>query len=129
MNREVNVLLFGSDSECRAAIDVLSGTDALSAHIQQHRYLNDLEKFEMALVDWSPSLLMVLADGAEGMECVFRAKERRPSVPAFWFSNDQLFGMQSYRLDCAYFSMKPVTEEKVRKALYRCDRMGIQYTK
>jgi len=129
MDQKVNVLLFGSDPECRAAIDILNGLEVLSAHIQQHRHLNDLEEFEMALVDWSPTLLLVLADGAEGMECVYRAKERRPSVPAFWFSDDQQFGMQSYRLNCAYFSIKPVTQENICKALQRCDRMGIRYSK
>lgn len=129
MDQNVNVLLFGSDPECRAAIDILNGLDAWSAHTRQHRHLSDLEEFEMALVDWSPTLLLVLADGAEGMECVYRAKERRPSLPVFWFSNDRQFGMQSYRLNCAYFSIKPVTPESIHKALQRCDHMGIRYAK
>ncbi len=129
MDQKLNVLLFGSDSECRAAVDILNGLEVLSAYSLQHHHLNDLEKFEMALVDWSPTLLLILADGAEGMECIYRAKERKPSIPAFWFSDDQLFGMQSYRLNCAYFSVKPVTEETLHKALQRCDRMGIRYTK
>ncbi len=129
MDQKINVLLFGSDSECRTAIDILNGLDVLSAYIQQHRHLSDLEEFEMALVDWSPTLLMILADGAVGMECVYRAKSGRPSIPVFWFSDDHQFGMQSYRLNCAYFSTKPVTSEKVCKALQRCDRMGIWYAK
>ena len=129
MDQKINVLLFGSDPECRAAIDILNKLDALSAHIQQHRYLSDLEEFEVELVDWTPTLLIVLADGAAGMECVYRAMQRRPSVPAFWFSDDPQFGMQSYRLNCAYFSTKPITPENIRKALRRCDHMGIQYTK
>lgn len=129
MDQKLNVLLFGSDPECRAAIDILNGEDTLSTCVLQHRHLSDLEEFEIALVDWSPTLLIVLADGAVGMECVYRAKERQPSIPVLWFSDDRQFGMQSYRLNCAYFSTKPVTPENIRKALQRCDRMGIRYTK
>ena len=74
---------------------------------------------EEKLVDWEPTLVIVLADGAKGFECVFRTKACRPSLSVFWFSDDREFGMQSYRMDCAYFSTKPVTSEKIAHAIHR----------
>ena len=97
----------------------------LSGCSKEFVFLEDLEQLEKSLVDWNPSLLFVLADSAVGMESVYRAKGRRPNLPVFWFSDDELFGVQSYRLDCAYFSTKPVTEEKLLSALRRCERLGI----
>jgi len=79
-----------------------------------------------ALVDWEPTLMIALADGAEGMECAYRSRERRPCLPVFWFSDDREFGMQSYRLNCAYFSTKPITEDKLNHAIQRCQHLGIQ---
>ncbi len=128
MKRKVKTLLFGNDLECRAAGDMLSGVEALSEHLHEHCHTSDLEEFEAHLVDWNPTLLIVLADGAKGMESVYRARERRPFLPVFWFSDDHEFGIQSYRLNCAYFSTKPVTLEKITHAVQRCDHVGVTYT-
>lgn len=127
MNRRIKTLIFGDAQECRAAADVMNALELLAGHIHEHFHVDDLEAFEKSLVDWEPTLLVVLANGAEGMECVYRSKERRPCLPVFWFSDDRDFGIQSYRLDCAYFSTKPVTAEKMHHAIRRCNHMGIQY--
>lgn len=127
MNRKIRTLIFGNKQESQAAALLLRSLEPLAEHNHEHFHVDDLEQFDRNLVDWKPTLLMVLADGAEGMECVYRARERRPSLPVFWFSNDRDFGVQSYRLNCAYFSTKPVTEEKMYNAIHRCNRMGIRY--
>lgn len=127
MNRRIKTLIFGDAHECRAAADVMRALELLAGHTHEHYHVDDLEEFERNLVDWEPTLLIVLANGAEGMECVYRSKERRPCLPVFWFSDDREFGIQSYRLDCAYFSTKPVTAEKISHAIHRCNHMGIQY--
>lgn len=127
MNR-IKALIFGDAHEYRAAEEVLKALELLSEHTHEHFHVDDLEEFERNLVDWEPTLLIVLADGAEGMECVYRSRERRPGLPVFWFSDDRDFGIQSYRLDCAYFSTKPVTPDKINHAIHRCNHMGIQYS-
>lgn len=127
MNRNIKTLLFGNEQECLAAAEVLRSLDLLTDHVHDHRCVEDLEDLEITIADWMPTLLIVLADGAAGMEGVYRAKERRPNLPVFWFSDDREFGMQSYRLNCAYFSTKPLTSDKINHALCRCDHVGIQY--
>ena len=127
MDRKIKTLLFGREQECRAAAEVLGALDLLTGHVHDQRHVDDLEELDMLMADWMPSLLIVLADGAKGMEAVYRARERRPGLPVFWFSDDREFGMQSYRLGCAYFSTKPLTPDKIHHAIRRCDHVGIQY--
>lgn len=128
MNQKIRTLIFGNSDECRKAEEELSALEQLAEKHQEFLHIDDLEEFDRKLVDWEPTLLMVLANGAEGMECTYRARDRRPCIPVFWFSNDPEFGMQSYRLNCAYFSTKPVTGEKLSYAFQRCNHIGIRYT-
>lgn len=127
MKPKIKALLFGQPRECSAAGEILHRMEALSDYHQEHCHTNDMEEFETLLVNWMPSLMIVLADGAAGMESVYRSWQRRPALPVFWFSDDRDFGMQSYRLNCAYFSTKPITEEKLLHAVRRCHRIGIDY--
>ena len=128
MKKKVKALLFGMPGECTAVGEALCSMSVLSEDVHEYRHVNDLEEFEKALAVWMPSLVIVLADGAAGMESVYRSRQRRPCLPVFWFSDDREFGMQAYRLDCAYFSAKPVTPEKISSALRRCEHIGIPYT-
>lgn len=127
MSGRIKTLLFGKEHECQAAAEILTDLEIVPKHKHEYCQVNDLEEFERALADWEPSLLVVLADGAKGMECVYQSRERRPNLPVFWFSNDQGFGILSYRLNCAYFSTKPATQEKISHAFLRCHHIGIQY--
>lgn len=128
MRPNVKTLLFGTLQECETIGRMLGLAEGFPAGTHQYRHVDDMEEFERILVTWTPSLVIVLADGAAGMESVYRSRQRRPSLPVFWFSDDREFGMQSYRLECAYFSTKPVTPEKLTCALRRCDHVGIPYT-
>ena len=125
MGSNVKTLIFGEYQECRAVSEMLDQHAMLTCH--EHLHVDDLEGLEEKLVEWNPTLVIVLADGAKGLECVFRTRECRPSLSVFWFSDDREFGMQSYRLGCAYFSTKPVTEEKLSHAIRRCDHIGLSY--
>ena len=127
MNKRIRTLIFGDACECRAAAQMLQDTPLLSELQHESCHLDDLEELEQHLAQWQPTLVVVLANGAKGMECVYRSRERRPNLPVFWFSDDQAFGVQSYRLECAYFSTKPVSTEKLHRAILRCQHMGIPY--
>ena len=48
------------------------------------------------------------------------AKSVCKNVPVLWFSNDNGFGAQSYRLGCAYFHKKPVSPQILSAAIARC---------
>ena len=51
---------------------------------------------------------------------VIAAKSVCKNVPVLWFSNDNGFGAQSYRLGCAYFHKKPVSPQILSAAIARC---------
>lgn len=73
-------------------------------------------------------VILVLADGAEGMEGVIASKKLCPDTAVVWFSDDEGFGPQSYRLGCTYFASKPVTEHILSSAFqkYRQERIALQ---
>lgn len=128
MRQSIKTLLFGSPQDCRSVAQILAS--AIPTHIHEHQcfFVHDLEALEESLVTYHPTLILVLENGAAGMECVCRCQERKPNLPIFWFSDDRGFAVQSYRFNCAYFSTKPVTAEKLTNALRRCHHTGIQYT-
>jgi DNA-binding LytR/AlgR family response regulator len=122
----MKVLLFGCPQECEAVAKLLADMRG-GTEIVDYEHTQDLEQFDRHLATWMPTLVIVLADGAAGLESAYRSRQRRPNLPVFWFSDDREFGMQSYRLECAYFSTKPADQEKIGSALKRCARMGIAY--
>ncbi len=69
-------------------------------------------------------LIIVLADGADGMEGVIAAKNADRDTPVIWLSDDEGFGAQSYRLGCTYFHKKPIPLEKLKEALHKCRCMA-----
>jgi DNA-binding NtrC family response regulator len=128
MKPKVKTLLFGCPQECETVGKILGTLTEIPEETYEYHHVQDVEEFERALATYMPSLVVVLADGAAGMESVYRSRQRRPSLPVLWFSNDREFGIQSYRLECAYFSTKPVTPEKIISALRRCTHVSIRYT-
>ena len=92
---------------------------------QEHLHAKNREDLKKHLVEWEPHLVVVLEDGAEGMEGVYVVRDTRPAIPLFWFSDDENFGVHSHRLECDYFSTKPITREKMEKALNRCEHVGV----
>ena len=127
MQRKVKILLYGSTAECRRTAELLHTVEHLSEHHVECNQTDDEEIFVQQLVGWNPSLVIVLADGADGMECVTQTKLRLPDTPVFWFSDDRRFGMHAYRVNCAYFSVKPVEHKSLGSAFQRCDHVGIRY--
>lgn len=78
-------------------------------------------KYEAFVHEFSMAdLIVVLADGADGMEGVIAVKRSGSDMPVIWLSDDEGFAVQSYRLGCNYFHKKPITLEKLREALTKC---------
>lgn len=124
MYPKLNIILYGQENECNDTISLLRKSN------QNYNYsascANNNDKLQQLLALSKTSLIIVLADGADGMEAVYTAKKYEPEIVVFWFSNDINFAMQSHRLECAYFSVKPITEEKLAKAFYHCKYIGLQ---
>lgn len=79
----------------------------------------------MPLVQLS-DVIVVMTDGAEGMEGVMAAKTLCPETDLIWLSDDEGFGPQSYRLGCTYFGTKPITKHLVSHAYRRCMRSRVE---
>lgn len=80
----------------------------------------DHDSFIAGLGESPPDIVMVMMDGADGMEGVIAARNICGDVPVLWFSDDGGFGAQSYRLGCAYFHQKPVSPQILSAAIAKC---------
>lgn len=119
-------MLYGEAAECRQAKDILRAFPHASQQPESIRRTDSRDDLRREIAEWDPNLIVILANRADGMEGVYAAKETCPHTPVFWFSDDVGFGMQSHRLECDYFAVKPITMEKLQKAFHRCEHIGIQ---
>lgn len=117
-------MIYGSEAECAQAAQLLCCLPVFSDW--RIRCVSAWHMLQQELEQLAPELLIVLTDGAAGMEGVYLARHVRPALPVFWFSNDYGFGMQSHRLECEYFATKPLTDDKLRKALSHCEKLGLK---
>lgn len=118
MGKMIRTAIFGSVSECSSVKRILSGiaqSDGLE--IQTHLF-QEIDDLRFCMVTQSPDLVISLADGTAGMEAIYLVRKYDAALPVLWFSDDPGFAMQSHRLDCSYFSVKPLTPEKMRLALH-----------
>ncbi len=79
----------------------------------------DYDSF-IALPEREPGMVLVMAEGASGMEAVIAARKCYPNAPVAWLSDDAGFGIQSYRLGCCYFAQLPLTGEMLAAAIRAC---------
>lgn len=124
MYRRRSILIFGEDRECEQALALLKQYFGERKKTFEACVSGRSDEAYRQIVDANPTLVIVLADGANGMECVYQAKKYHSDMAVFWFSNDEKFSVQSHRLECAYFAEKPLTAEKLSKAFCRLRAIG-----
>lgn len=120
MRDEVKILIYGRSAECIHTQELLRVLSHQSETVYRYAAVDDFEELRMKLVDFEPELVIVVEDGAAGMEAVYRVRRYSSLIPVFWFSDDVDFGMQSHRLECSYFAVKPVMQDKMQRAFQRC---------
>lgn len=98
----------------------MDSTKALTFRQVTYHYCNTYDDFLQILEQQQIDLMIIAVDGADGMEGVIAARKFQPETKLIWFSNDKAFGSQSYRLNCTYFAVKPITEELLETAVSRC---------
>ncbi len=116
----MRIMLYGTSEECKRIREMCETQTFLAFRNVEYIEKNDYESYVRALAEKDITGVLVLADGANGMEGVIASKEMRSQVPVAWFSDDVGFGCQSYRLNAAYFHSKPITPELLDIALNRC---------
>jgi len=112
----MNAIIFGSEQDYEELSAVLSSLENEPLPALIIRHIDDYDALRHELSEKEFELIIILADGAEGMEACIGVKKMRPQIPVFWFSDDPYFVAQSYRLDCTFFSTKPVLPKRLLKA-------------
>jgi len=125
MSSKIRTLIYGEHAECVDAAELMLSIPWISNSELECRHVSNYDDLQHALQVWRPCLTVVLANGAAGMEGVFAVRDNHPTSAVFWFSDDHDFGMMSHRLECAYFAVKPMTQDKVKRAFHRCAHVGV----
>lgn len=112
----MNIFLYGRRDEWETLQETIETRTLLSYRQKQFRCYDNYDDFIIGMQEESPTLIIVTIDGAEGMEAVIASRENVPQAKVIWFSDDKAFGPQSYRLDCSYFGVKPITDEMLNRA-------------
>ena len=102
----MDILIFSTTTDFKTFSKTLKklNDDANCIHV------TNTEQLLNELLSGSISLVIVAVNGALGMEIAFSVRNVSTDIPLFWFSDDIHFGPQAYRLNCNYFSNKPITE-------------------
>ncbi len=104
-------------AEFKELINSLSDSREISLECN---YYDNYDDFIRGFPRDESQAVIVARRGADGMECARNARLMCPHIPLIWFSNDKAFGIESYRLGCAFFSAEPITEKTLKTALLRC---------
>jgi len=111
----MNILIFATLAEFKFISEILKNTyDNINCihAINSEDMLSEIAKKQIDIV-------IVSINGALGMEIAISVRNIDTEIPLVWFSNDIHFGPQAYRLDCDYFSGKPVTKSRLITAMHR----------
>ncbi len=80
---------------------------------------SDYDSFVENLAPGRYDAVFITENNANGMEGVIALRNSCPELPVVWFSNDEGFGCQAYRLQTDFFHAKPVTAAILEMALDR----------
>lgn len=108
--------LFGTAADCaelRPWLCENTGAEEIAA-------FDATETLLPALTAGTFDAVLILRDGARGMEGAIAARSLSPKIPLLWFSSDSDFAVQAYRIGASWFGTKPLTQSKLTAALHRC---------
>ena len=117
----MRLILYGTESdrtEFAAAVAALPNQCYRKISVADYP---DYDSFIAELSENTPDGIVIAMNGADGMEGVIAARSICENVPVLWFSDDNGFGVQSYRLGCAYFHKKPVSPQILSAAIAKCE--------
>ena len=113
----MNILIYGCVHEKEHIVSLLEEQTVLMFRQKDYHFYDEYDSFMQALTKETYEYVIVTKDGADGMEGVIAARNSCPEAKVLWFSDDKAFGPQSYRLECAYFSVKPITASVMEQAM------------
>lgn len=124
----MRIFVYGIKSDYDTCVSLLSDVPELQYRHLNYSHTDSYDDFIKLLADQKNELdlIVIVSDGASGMEAVMAAKSVSSSVPVVWISDDAGFGTQSYRLGCSFFGVKPMSGEMMVNAIrkYSQERVG-----
>ena len=117
----MKVLHYGSKSDYQMIEDMIHHLPSAVKECRDLLQCDDYEDFVSTLTQVRYNVVIVTMNHARGMVGVIAARTHCPNLPVVWFSDDDGFGLQSYRLGCTYFGVLPITAEKMERAIERCE--------
>lgn len=118
----MDVLIYGNAIEKQLLIQHMKTEAHLAFRKIQYSHAEDYDTYLRKLRNHIYDVVIVMADNAAGMEGVMAVQNVHPETPIIWFSNDENFVAQSYRLGVTYFAVKPINEKIIHLALKRCQK-------
>lgn len=115
----MRICLFGPETDHQTIMNTIASLPRYCDWVRTCHPYSDYDSFVEHLRNRPCDAIFVTEDNANGMEGVIAARNVRPDVPIIWFSNDEGFGCQAYRLNTEFFHAKPVTAQVLEMALNR----------
>lgn len=115
----MKVCFYGTDSQFQIFQAHLAQVPKYRGAFSQYALFPDSDSLVGGLRIGTFDLVFVSHDNAYGMEGVIAIRNVLPRVPVIWFSNDEGFGIQAYRLHTDFFHSKPITPVILEMALNR----------
>ncbi len=115
----MKLCFFGPEADQQTICALLSQSPRFGC--QEHRFhsFSDYDSFVSQLPRGEYDAVFITENNANGMEGVIALRNLRPELPVIWFSNDEGFGCQAYRLSADFFHTKPITAPVLEMALSR----------
>ena len=115
----MNLCFFGPSTDRQVILDLLNEVPEYSHLRDSVSYFEDYDSFVENLPQKHYDCAVITENNANGMEGVIALRNVLPQLPLIWFSNDEGFGCQAYRLNADFFHTKPITAEILKMALRR----------
>lgn len=115
----MRLCFYGPETDHRDIMDLLGRLPRYENWAGTCESCTDYDSFVHNLTLREYDAVFITENNANGMEGVIAVRNVRPDTPVVWFSNDEGFGSQAYRLNTDFFHVKPVTARVLEMALDR----------
>lgn len=108
----LNILIYGDSQDREILLPMLERAKPISDYKKEYTFLTDSEQYFQAIQKAEADLVIVSAVGEPGRKGIRLAKKLAPTIPRIWVSDDLDDCIESYRLECTWFLMKPLENEE-----------------
>ena len=122
----MQICIYGPESDHAQLMDIIHSLPTYRHWVRTYHPYANYDCFLEQLRHRPCDVVFVTENNANGMVGVIATRNVRPELPVVWFSNDEGFGSQAYRLNADFFHVKPLTPQVLEMALSRLARPNRQ---